>query len=115
LVDVRNDPIIEYIILNKNAHQNPLIINPSTICEANNKHNVFIIIKNNPIVNIVIGNVNKIINGFTNILITTNVNAIIIAVLNVSIVTPGKRYAVNSNTKTEIVNLIIVFILFIFY
>lgn len=84
-------------MLNNKAVQKLLTLNPLINLSANKIIQALITNKNRPNVIIVTGNVRIIKMGFTIAFSSPNTTATIIAVVKLSIPTPGKKFA---NTKT---------------
>jgi hypothetical protein len=96
--------VIDKIILNNNAHQNPSTENPSTNFDAIIMINALITNKKSPNVKKVMGMVRMISTGLSNefrIAITSATNT---AVIYPSTLTPGNKYAeintANDDTRT---------------
>lgn len=86
ITDTTTDPI--------RAGTNPVIVNPVTTNDANQKNNPFKIIPNKPRVNILTGRVRIEITGLINVLTRPSTKATNNAVTNVATEIPGTKYEV---------------------
>lgn len=97
--------------LNKSAFQKPSTPNPSINLSHNIIIEALITNKNKPKVTKVIGIVKKINIGFKKVFSNANTTATIKAVVNVSTVIPGRKWANTKTSTVEINSLISKFII----
>jgi len=100
----RIEVVIDKIILNKSAHQNPFTTNPFINFDAIIMINALITNKKKPKVKKVMGIVKIMSKGLRSEFKIARTNATIIAVINPSTLTPGNIYAeittANEDTST---------------
>lgn len=97
IIHIMNDTTIDPI----NAGTNPVITNPVTTIDANQKNRPFKIIPNNPSVRIFTGSVNNEMIGLINVFTSPSTNATNNAVINELTLIPGTIYAVASTASVS--------------